>query len=81
VDNEIPIGKRTRLYRFFERLPAMASYGAIIVLIVLSIVNPVLAAVYLLAIILTMFVKANDCYPAPFVEKFWQKRQQLTHQF
>ena len=26
-------------------------------------------------------VKANDCYPAPFVEKFWQKRQQLTHQF
>ena len=57
MDNEIPIGKRTRLYRFFERLPAMASYGAIIVLIVLSIVNPVLAAVYLLAIILTMFVK------------------------
>ena len=57
MDNEIPIGKRTRLYRFFERLPAMASYGAIIVLIVLSIVNPVLAAVYLLAIILTMFIK------------------------
>lgn len=54
---EIPVGKRTMKYRFFEMLPAMVSYGAIIALIVLSIFNPVLAAVYLLMIILTMLVK------------------------
>ena len=57
MDNEIPVGKRTRLYRFFERVPAIISYGAIILLIVLSLVSPVLAAVYLLAVILSMFIK------------------------
>lgn len=57
MDNEIPLGKRTPLYRFFEMVPAIVSYGAIITLIVLSIVSPVLASIYLLAIILTMFVK------------------------
>lgn len=57
MDIEIPLGKRTRLYRFFERVPAMASYGAIILLVVFSIINPVIAAVYLLIIILTMLVK------------------------
>ncbi len=55
---EIPIGKRSTMYRFFEMLPAMISYGMILLLIVLSIVNPVLAAVYLLLIILTTLVKA-----------------------
>lgn len=57
MDIEIPLGKRTRLYRFFERVPAIASYGAIILLFVFSIINPVIAAVYLLMIILTMLVK------------------------
>ena len=57
VDLEIPIGKRTRLYRFLEMLPAIISYGAIITLVVLSLVNPLLAAIYLLLIILTMLVK------------------------
>lgn len=57
IDLEIPIGKRTRKYRFFERLPAIVSYGAIIILIVLSLVNPFMAAAYLLVIILTMLVK------------------------
>lgn len=57
MDLEIPIGKRTRKYRFFERLPAILSYGAIILLIVLSIISPVLAAAYLLVIILTTLVK------------------------
>lgn len=57
MDNEIPIGKRTKLYRFFEMVPAIVSYGAIILLVVLSIFSPVLAAIYLLAVILTMFVK------------------------
>ena len=57
MDNEIPLGKRTRKYRFFERIPAIISYGAIITLVVLSIVSPVLAAAYLLVVILSMFIK------------------------
>lgn len=55
---ELPLGKRTRFYRFFERLPAIISYGAFILLIVLAIVSPLLAAVYLLLIIITMLVRA-----------------------
>lgn len=58
VDLEIPIGKRTKLYRFFEIVPATISYGMVLLLIVLSIINPVLAALYLLLIILTTLVKA-----------------------
>jgi cellulose synthase/poly-beta-1,6-N-acetylglucosamine synthase-like glycosyltransferase len=58
IDLEIPIGKRTKAYRFFEMLPAFLSYGAIILLIVLSLLSPLLAAVYLLLIIITVLVKA-----------------------
>lgn len=58
IDLEIPLGKRTRKYRFFERLPAIVSYGAIILLVILSLINPLIASVYLLVIILTMLVKA-----------------------
>ena len=58
ADIEIPLGKRTRLYRFFEMLPAICSYGAIILLVVLALVNPLLAAVYLLLVIMTMLVKS-----------------------
>lgn len=57
MDIEIPLGKRTKKYRFFEILPGLLSYGAIILLILLSIVNPVLASIYLLTIILVAFVK------------------------
>jgi len=55
---EIPVGKRTKAYRFFEMLPAIISYGSILLLIVLSIFNPLIAAVYLLAIIITTLIKA-----------------------
>lgn len=55
---EIPLGKRTKLYRFFEVLPALVSYGAIVVLVVLSLLNPLMAAIYLLLIIITTVVKA-----------------------
>ena len=48
MDLEIPLGKRTKKYRFFEILPGFFSYGAIILLIVLSIFNPLLASIYLL---------------------------------
>ena len=58
IDLEIPIGKRTKAYRFFEMVPALLSYGALILLIVLSLVSPLLAAVYLMLIIVTLLVKA-----------------------
>ncbi len=58
IDLEIPLGKRTRSYRFFEMLPAILSYGALILLIVLSLVSPLFAAVYLMLIIVTLLVKA-----------------------
>lgn len=57
-DIEIPLGKRTKLYRFFEMVPAFLSYGAILLLIVLSLIDPLYAAIYLLAVIVTSFVKA-----------------------
>jgi cellulose synthase/poly-beta-1,6-N-acetylglucosamine synthase-like glycosyltransferase len=58
IDLELPLGKRTKLYRFFEILPGTLSYLMILALVVLSIVNPLWAAVYLLVLILTMLVKA-----------------------
>lgn len=59
TDLEIPLGKkRTKAYRFFEMLPAILSYGTILVLIILSFVSPLLAAIYLLILIITLLVKA-----------------------
>src|ERR1700740_3262989 len=58
TDIEIPLGKRTKAYRFLEMIPALFSYGAIFLLVVLSIFNPFIAAVYLLAIIITTVIKA-----------------------
>ena len=58
IDLELPLTKRTRLYRFFEILPAVMSYGMIVLLIVLSIFYPLAAAIYLLLIIMTFFIKS-----------------------
>lgn len=58
IDLELPLGKRTKLYRFFEMVPAIISYGSFILLIVLSLVSPLLAAIYLMLIIITMLVRA-----------------------
>ncbi|MBR3175988.1 glycosyltransferase family 2 protein [Candidatus Saccharibacteria bacterium] len=55
---EIPQGKRTPLYRLLEILPGLISYGAIILLFVLSWVDPVLGSVYLFIIIASTLVKA-----------------------
>lgn len=55
---EIPQGKRTPLYRFLEILPGVISYGAIILLFVLSWLSPVLGAIYLFIIIASTLVKA-----------------------
>ncbi len=57
-DLEIPLGKRTRLYRFFEILPGVLSYSMILVLIILSLISPTLGAIYLLVIITITLVKA-----------------------
>lgn len=57
-DLELPLGKRTRFYRFFELVPATISYGAFILLIVLSLVSPLLAAVYLMVVIIGLLVRA-----------------------
>ena len=58
IDLEIPLGKRTPKYRFFEMLPASLSYGSLILLVVLSLFSPLLAAVYLMFVIVTLLVKA-----------------------
>lgn len=55
---EIPQGKRTKLYRFFEILPGALSYGAIILLFILSWLDPVLGSIYLFIIISSTLVKA-----------------------
>ena len=57
-DLEIPLGKRTKLYRFFEILPGALSYAMIAALFVFSIISPMVAAVYLLIIITITLVKA-----------------------
>ena len=55
---EIPQGKRTKTYRFFEMLPALLSYGVIIGLFVISWLSPTAGAIYLLVIITITLVRA-----------------------
>ncbi len=58
TDLEIPLGKRTPAYRFFEMLPAILSYGLLLVPIALSFVSPFAAAVFIIGYIMIWFVKA-----------------------
>ncbi len=58
TDLEIPIGKRTPMYRFFEMLPAFLSYGLLLIPIVLSFISPLVAAVFIIGYIIIWFVKA-----------------------
>lgn len=58
IDLEIPVGKRSLKYRFFEILPGAISYGMLILMVVLSLINPTLAAIYLFFIITSLLVKA-----------------------
>lgn len=57
-DLELPLGKRTKLYRLFEIIPGVLSYGALLLLVVLSLINPLWASIYLLLVVITMFVKS-----------------------
>jgi hypothetical protein len=58
IDLELPLGKRTKSYRFFEMLPAILSYGMLLILVMLSFISPLAAAIYLLLVIITLLVKA-----------------------
>ncbi len=55
---EIPLGKRSKFYRFFEMLPGLISIGGIVLLVVLSIFAPVAASIFMLCLVLLMFVRA-----------------------
>lgn len=59
IDLEIPLKDRSRSYRFFEMVPAILSWGSIILLVVLSLLNPLLAGIYILLIIVTLLIKAG----------------------
>ena len=55
---EIPFGRRTRKYRFFEMLPALCSYATLLLLPILALWNTTAASMYLILIIFTMLIKA-----------------------
>ena len=58
IDLEIPVGKRALKYRLFEMLPGALSYTALGLMVVLSFISPLLAAIYLLLVVITLLVKA-----------------------
>ena len=55
---EIPQGKRSKSYRFFEILPGLISYLAIILLFFLSWLSPFIGAIYLFILVTTTLIKA-----------------------
>lgn len=57
---EIPIGKRTKAYRFFEMLPGLLTWSILALPVVLSIVDPTsrLAAVFILFFMMSWFYRA-----------------------
>lgn len=57
-DLELPMGKRTRFYRLFEILPAFLSYGMLILFIILSLINPLWASIYLLVLVMSVIVRS-----------------------
>ena len=57
-DLEIPQGKRKPFYRFLEIAPGVISYGAIILLFLLSWIDPIIGSIYLFALIAATLVKA-----------------------
>jgi len=58
VDLEIPLGRRHWRYRLFEMVPGLLSWGSIILLVALSLLNPLLAGIYVLLVIVTLLIKA-----------------------
>jgi len=58
IDIEIPIGKRTAKYRFYEMLPLIVSVVVLLTPIILSLVSPLLASIFIIGYIIMWFVKA-----------------------
>jgi cellulose synthase/poly-beta-1,6-N-acetylglucosamine synthase-like glycosyltransferase len=58
TDIEIPLGKRKPFYRFFEILPALLSYLIILLPIVMSIINPLIAAIFIIGYDVMWFLKS-----------------------
>ncbi len=58
TDIEIPIGKRTAKYRFFEMLPAILSVSLVLLPIVLSLINPLIATIFIIGYLIMWFIKA-----------------------
>lgn len=57
TDLEIPLGKRTKFYRFFEILPGALSYLTVLLPILLSFINPLYGAIFIIVFIIIWFVK------------------------
>lgn len=57
TDIEIPLGRRTAKYRFFEMLPGILSYSLILTPVVLSFISPLYGAIFILTYIIMWFVK------------------------
>ena len=55
---EIPLGKRSRLYRAFEILPGVLSISALLLLIVLVFVAPLAASIYVLIVVSVTFIRS-----------------------
>ncbi|HSE61859.1 MAG TPA: glycosyltransferase family 2 protein [Candidatus Saccharimonadales bacterium] len=58
TDIEIPVGKRTARYRFLEMLPGFLTYFFIALPVVLSLLNPLWAAIFIVGYIIMFFIKA-----------------------
>lgn len=56
-DLEIPLGKRSFKYRFFEMLPALASYTLLATPIILSLTNPLLATIFIMLYLILWFIR------------------------
>lgn len=58
TDLEIPLGKRSFKYRFFEMLPAILSYAVLLLPVILSLISSLLGAIFIIVYIITWIVKA-----------------------
>jgi cellulose synthase/poly-beta-1,6-N-acetylglucosamine synthase-like glycosyltransferase len=58
TDIEIPVGKRTPMYRFFEIMPLVLSVTILLTPVILSIIEPVWAAAFIIIYVISWFVRA-----------------------
>ncbi|MBL8159975.1 glycosyltransferase family 2 protein [Candidatus Saccharibacteria bacterium] len=57
-DIEIPLGKRSKLYRFFEILPGLLSLSLLLLPIILAVFNPLLAAIFIIVYTISWIIRA-----------------------